>query len=184
MRQRQADSGRIARAAASAGMLALIIVAKAGSMTFGYSFPNSLLILLVIAAIGGAYLLFQRRERPGSSGTNPVPVPAVAQVGDNPRSGAVPPAAHRVTDPSAPPVSVPAGAQRVIGPVAASHAADPAAAVATISAHALHPNYQEPPTMPVHYRTGTAPDDAPTIGLGGSHDDPPTVGLSESAPAR
>lgn len=164
MRQRQADSGRIARAAASAGMLALIIVAKAGSMTFGYSFPNSLLILLVVAAIVGAYLLFQRRERPGSSGTSITP--SATRHADNPHPAAVPP-----------------GTQRVTGPAATQQAADPAAAVATVSAQALFPNHREPPTMPVHYSVAT-PDDPPTVGIVGTHDDPPTVGLSESVPVR
>ncbi|MFB7721017.1 hypothetical protein [Nocardia sp. NPDC056100] len=142
MNRRRTDSGRITRAALSAGALALIIVAKAGSMTFGYSFPNSLLILLVVAAIVGAYLLFQRRERPGSSGTSPTP-----------------PAAQRVTGPAA--------TQQTADPAAAVATVSAQALISnhqeppTMPVHYSVATPDDPPTVGI---VGTH-DDPPTVGL-------------------
>ncbi|WP_067573498.1 hypothetical protein [Nocardia acidivorans] len=83
MSKRRADGGRIARAAASAGLLAVIIIAKAGSLILGYPFDWSLVVLAVLALLGaGGYLLTQRRGRSAPVRPEPaadltVPAPAI-----------------------------------------------------------------------------------------------------------
>lgn len=63
-KRRPADGDRITRAAAYAGLLAVIIIAKAGSRILGYSFGWSLIVLAVLALIGaGVHFLPNQRKR-------------------------------------------------------------------------------------------------------------------------
>ncbi|MRH90460.1 hypothetical protein GFY24_23950 [Nocardia sp. SYP-A9097] len=70
MSQRQADGDKIARAAASAGVLAFIIVAKAGSRVLGWSFGLIMLFgVLTLALIGaGAYFWSKKQVQPAPPG--------------------------------------------------------------------------------------------------------------------
>lgn len=82
-KRRPTDGDRITRAAAYAGLLAVIIIAKAGSRILGYSFGWSLIILAVLALIGaGIYFLPNQRRQPvaartGQADDSTVPAPVI-----------------------------------------------------------------------------------------------------------
>ncbi|WP_330183819.1 hypothetical protein OHB26_09435 [Nocardia sp. NBC_01503] len=76
-KRRPADGDRITRAAAYAGLLAVIIIAKAGSRILGYSFGWSLIVLAVLALIGaGVHFLPNQRKRPAAAQADDLTVPA------------------------------------------------------------------------------------------------------------